>query len=115
MDSKEVERLAQVRAKKRLDSWSERFKSIWYILFTLLVVLGLPTLLILWTLELSVGIDISVLVVRNKISLAWFITLVIFLLGWLFYSQNSTWKKDRLRELHEEELLELKMESKGES
>ena len=114
-DSKEMERLAQIRAKRKVDSWSERFKSIWYILFLLLVVLGFPTLLIVWTVDLSGGINGSVtLPGGNKISLAWFITLVIFILGYFFYDGNKTWKKDRLCEFYEEEFLELEMKSKGE-
>jgi len=112
---REIERLAEIRAKKRLDSWSERFKSIWYILFVLLVVLGFFTLLIVWIVDLSGGINTRVeLPGGNNISLAWFITFVIFILGWVFYDQNKTWKKARLREFYEEELLELKMKSKGE-
>ena len=86
--SGEIERLAEIKAKRRLDSWSERFKSIWYILFVLLVVLGFFTLLIVWIVDLSGGINIS---------LAWFITFVIFILGGVFYDQNKTWKKARLR------------------
>ena len=101
----EIERLAEIKAKRRLDSWSERFKSIWYVLFMLLVVLGFPTLLIVWIVELNAGIDIRVW----GISLAWFITFVIFILGGVFYDQNKTWKKARLREFYEEELLELEM------
>ena len=65
----------------------------------------------MWIVELSAGIDIRVL----NISLPWFITLVIFLLGGVFYELNKDWKKDRLPELYKEELLELKMKSKGES
>ena len=115
MESKEVERLAEIKAKRRLDSWSERFKSIWYILFVLLVVLGFFTLLIVWIVDLSGGINTGVeLPGGNKISLAWFITLAIFILGWFFYDMNKSWKKNRLRELYREELLELEMKSKGE-
>ena len=106
----EIERLAQIKAKKRLDGWSERFKSIWYILFMLLVVLGFPTLLIVWIVELSAGINTRVELPGGiNISLAWFITLVIFILGVVFYGENKTWKKDRLREFYKEELLELKL------
>ncbi len=105
----EIERLAQIKAKRRLDSWSERFKSIWYILFMLLVVLGFPTLLIVWTVELSGGINISVKLGGTNISLAWFIIGVIFILGGVFYTENKTWKIERLREFYREELLELKM------
>ncbi len=76
----------------------------------LLVVLGFFTLLILWTVELSGGINTRVELPGGiNISLAWFITFVIFILGGVFYDQNKTWKKARLRELYKEELLELKM------
>ncbi len=107
---REIRRLAEIRAKRRLDSWSKRFKSIWYILFVLLVVLGFFTLLIMWIVDLSGGINTRVELPGGvKITLSWLITLVIFLLGWLFYDQNKTWKKGRLRELYKEELLELKI------
>ena len=43
----ELEKLAEMRAKRRLDSWSERFKSIWFILLVLLSVIGFFALLIL--------------------------------------------------------------------
>ncbi len=66
----------------------------------LLVVLGFFALLIVWILELSGEINIS---------LAWFITLAIFILGGVFYVQNETWEKTRLRELYKEELLELRI------
>ena len=102
----ELEKLAEMRAKRRLDSWSERFKSIWFILLVLLVVLGFFALLILWIGVLGGGI---------KTTLAVFVTVGIFILGGVFYDQNKTWKTARLRELYEEELLELKMKSKGES
>jgi len=49
-----------------------------------------------------------------KTTLAVFVTAGIFILGGVFYDQNKTWKTARLRELYEEELLELKMKSKGE-
>jgi len=101
----EIERLAELKAKRRLDSWSERFKSIWFILLVLLAVIGFFALLILWIGVLGGGI---------KTTLAVFVTAGIFILGGVFYDQNKTWKTARLRELYEEELLELKMKSKGE-
>ncbi len=120
MESKEaekagMERLVELKAKRKMESRSDQFKSIWYVLFMLLVVLGFPTLLIVWIVDLSGGIDISVKLGGLNFSLAWFITLAIFILGGVFYDQNKTWKKARLREFYEEELLELKMKSKGES
>jgi len=76
----------------------------------LLVVLGFFTLLIVWTVGLSGGMNISVKLPGGiNISLAWFITLVIFILGYFFYDMNKTWKKDRLREFYKEALLELKI------
>ncbi len=105
MESKEAEKaeiegLAEIKAKRRLDSWSERFKAIWYILLVLWSVVGFFALLILWIGVLGGGI---------KTTLAVFVTVGIFILGGVFYDQNKTWKKARLREFYEEELLELKM------
>jgi len=109
VDSKEVERLAEIRAKSRLDSWSERFKAIWFILLVLWAVVGFFALLWMW-IELSKEIDHYWL----KGLVFSFPTLIIGAVGWFFYDKHKDWNQQRLREFYEEELLESKMKSRGE-
>ena len=93
----EIERLAEMRAKRRLESWSEQLKSNWFGGSILLGAFGFVGLMWTWlswaTGELNIGVPVA----------------LIFILGGVFYDQNKTWKKARLREFYKEELLELKM------
>ncbi len=100
----ELEKLAEMRAKRRLDSWSERFKSIWYILLVPWSVVGFFALLWMW-IEMSKWIDIH----WAKMLVFSFPALMIGAVDWFFYDKHKAWKKDRLREFYKEELLELKM------
>ena len=100
----EIERLAEIKAKRRLDSWSERFKAIWYILLVSWSVVGFFALLWMW-IELSKEIDDYWL----KMLVFSFPTLIIGAVGWFFNDANKAWKQQRLREFYEEYLLELKM------
>ena len=100
----EIEKLAQIKAKKRLDSWSERFKAIWYILLVLWSVVGFFALLWMW-IEMSEVIDIH----WAKMLVFSFPALAIGAVGWFFYDKHKAWKQQRLREFYKEELLELKM------
>ncbi len=106
----EIERLAEIKAKRRLDSWSERFKSIWYILFVLLVVLGFFTLLTLW-IGRSTWIGISTEEGADSLTMfaLSFPGLFIAAVGWFFYDKHKVWRQQRLREFYEEYLLELSM------
>ena len=100
----EIERLAEIRTNRRLDSWSERFKAIWYILLVLWSVVGFFALLWMW-IEVSkefaphwakmLALSVPVLLVGA--------------VGWFFYDKHKAWKQRRLREFYEEELLELKV------
>ena len=114
---REIERLAELKSKRRAESWSERFKSIWYILFVLLVVLGFFTLLTLWigrstwigVAAEGAGADGLTMLLLS------FPTLIVGAVAWFFYDKHKAWKQRRLREFYEEELLESKMKSRGES
>jgi len=86
----EIERLAEVRAKRRVGSWSEQFSSGWIWGAFALGVFGFFGLLLTWVGwangELNIGVPIIV-------------TLVIALLGWPLNRGHNTWEKKRFREL----------------
>ena len=96
----EIERLAEMRAKRRLDSWSEQLKSNWFggsILLGAFGFLGLMWTWLSWaTGELNIGVPVAV-------------TFIVGLLALLLNRSYKVWRKKRFRELYEEELLELKM------
>ncbi len=116
----EIERLAEIKAKRRLDSWSERFKATWCILLVPWSVIGFFALLWMW-IQMSVKVDghwyeiLQHAITNERFLDFWFPILIIGGVGWFFYYKHEAWKKKRLREFYEEELLELKMKSKGES
>ena len=100
----EIERLAEIKAKRRLDSWSERFKAIWYILLVLWLVVGFFALLWMW-IEISKETPPQ----WAKMLAISFPALIIGAVGWFLYDKHKAWRKERLREFYEEYLLELKV------
>lgn len=98
-EKEEIERLAEIRAKRRLRSWSEQFNSVWTWLNGGLGFCGVIGLLT-WIGWLKGELNVTVPVV---------VTLVIVCLGWLFNRGQKRWEEKRFRELYEEELLELKL------
>jgi len=96
----DFEKLANLRAKKRVGSWSEQFKSIWGNLLGLLCVLGFFALLVLW-----IGVSNG----EISVGLAALITVLIGILGWFFYRRHKAWEKEQFHKFYEEELLELKL------
>ena len=104
MDSKEVESLAEIRAKRRVDNWSERFKAIWCILLVSWSVVGFFALLWMW-IELSKEFAPH----WAKMLALSFPALLVGAVGWFFYDKHKAWRQQRLRGFYEEYLLELKM------
>jgi glucan phosphoethanolaminetransferase (alkaline phosphatase superfamily) len=100
----EIEKLAEIKAKRRLDSWSERFKAIWYILLVLWSVVGFFALLWMW-IEMSDWIDVH----WAKMLVFSFPALMVGAVWWFLYDKHKAWGQQRLREFYEEYLLELKM------
>ena len=94
------EKLTTLRAKRRMESWSEQFKSIWGNLLGLLCLLGFFGVLILW-----IGVSNG----EINVALAVFITVFIGILGWFFYNRHKAWEQKQFRKFYEEELLELKL------
>ena len=96
----ELEKLAEMRAKRRLRSWGEQLGSPWTWLMVLLGLLGFYGLLIVWTGwsngEFSVAVPVLV-------------TLIIVVLGWFLSRRQKVREKKMFREFYEEELLQLKL------
>lgn len=101
----DLKRLARMRAKKRLNSWSEQFKSPWIALMMLVIFGSLLALPITWMGWVD---DDFILLVPV------FTTLVVGLAIWIINRLQKSWERKRLREFYEEELLELKVK-KGSS
>jgi len=91
----EVERLAEIRAKNRLDSWSERFKSWWLDLPWILAAFGVGWWAASWNLDIGVEILVALIIIGPLV--------------WFFHHRQKSWKQQRLREFYEEELLQLKL------
>jgi len=82
----EIERLAKLKAKRRVESWSERFKAIWYILLVLWSVVGFFALLWMW-IEMLEEIDVH----WAKMLVFSFPALAIGAVGWFFYDKHKAW------------------------
>ncbi len=99
-EKREIERLAEIRAKRRVESWGEQHKAGWFGGLIFLVWFGFAGLISTWlfweTGELSIVVPIAV-------------TLLVGLLSWLVFRTYRTWREKRFRELYEENLLELKL------
>ncbi len=94
-----IERLAQIKAKRRLKNWSEEFYSWWLRIFVVVVFLSWIGMWVAWS---DGGFAIAVPVI---------ITLVIAVLAWFIYLGYRVWKKEKLCEFYKEELLELRLKT----
>lgn len=92
----EVERLAELRAKRRVGSWSEQFKSPWQAWFWFIVVFGLIALFFMWASDASIGLMIL-------------IGFLLAVLAWFLYYKHNNWEQKQFHKFYEEELLELKV------
>ena len=95
-----LQKLARLRAKRQLKSFTEQWKSIWTGLFVLLCFVALIVLPVLW-----IGVSNG----EVSIALAVIITICMGLVGWFFNSRHTAWEGKQFAKLYEEELLELKL------
>ncbi len=120
MESKEsekgdIERLAEMRAKRRMESWSERFNSWLQDLRWILVYAGLGSFLG-FTLSAPFGSTPESRLFGSSPEI--FVSLIIItvvLLIWFQVHSKKAWKQKRLHQFYEEELLELRVRSERES
>jgi hypothetical protein len=96
----ELEKLAETRANRKANSWSEQFKSPWVIGLVVLAFLGFWCLLVVWASDINLGIKVLV-------------TVMIIGIGWLVYRRHKVWEEKQRRKFYEEELLELRHEKRG--
>ncbi len=92
----ERERLAELKAKARLNSWAEQFKSPWQAWFWFVVVFGPIALFFMWASEASIGLMIL-------------IGFLLAVLGWFLYHKHNDWEQEQFQKFYEEELLQLKL------
>lgn len=101
-EEQELEKLAEVRANRRVNSWSEQLKSPWLVVGVIIVLLALGGLYAVWFYS-DINLGIKGLV-----------TVLIIAVGCLVvYRGQKGWEKKQRRKFYEEELLELKYEKKG--
>jgi len=106
LEQRDLEKLAQLRAKKRVDSWSEQLKSPWMWLSILLGFAGLPILIMVW----SGAFDPNSLIdLRGAIV----VTLLAGTIATLLWLAQKAREEKQLRRFYEEELLELKIIKHG--
>ena len=97
----ELEKLAEIRANRKVNSWSEQLKSPWLFVGVIIGLLALWGLLAVWISDINLGIK-------------GLVTGLIIAVGCLVvYKGQKGWEKKQRRKFYEEELLELKHEKKG--
>jgi hypothetical protein len=106
LEQRDLEKLAQLRAKKRVDSWSEQFKSPWMWLSILLGFAGLPILIMVW---IGAFVPNSLIDLRGAIV----VTLLAGAIATLLWLAQKAREEKQLRRFYEEELLELKIIKHG--
>ena len=100
MGEGDIERLAELKAQRRISGW-EQFKSpCAYLLglLTTMALIGLPPLAGAAMSGGPLNTGVTVLVV-----------VIIGLVGWFLWRKHKAWEKAGLQKLYEEELLELKL------
>jgi uncharacterized membrane protein len=99
-EEQELEKLAEIRANRKVNSWSEQLKSPWLFIGVVIGLAALWGLLAVWISDINLGIKVLV-------------TVLIIAVGCLlFYRGQKGWEKKQRRKFYEEELLELRHELK---
>jgi hypothetical protein len=100
-EEQELEKLAEIRANRKVNSWSEQLKSPWLGVGVIIVLLALGGLYAVWFYsDFNLGIK-------------GLVTVLIIVVGCLvFYKGQTGWEKKQRRKFYEEELLELKHDLK---
>jgi hypothetical protein len=97
----ELEKLAKIRANRRVNSWSEQLKSPWPVVGVIIGAPALWGLVVLWASDINLGIK----------GLVTGLTIAVGCL--VVYRGQKGWEKMKRRKFYEEELMELKHEKKG--
>jgi len=97
----EMERLAHLRAKKEVKSWSAQGKSPWMWLAVLLGFAGGPILILFWASAFDAHSQLG-------LSEAIIVTLIAVAAGFLLWLAHDGWEKKQLHKSYDTELLELK-------
>lgn len=94
MREEEMERLAEIRAARRVSSWQGRMSSPWNVGMLFLVVGGIV-------------IVVALAIYENWVALGFAVPVMGFI-GWLLRRRYIRWERERYGEFYEEELLAIK-------
>ena len=98
----EMERLAHLRAKKEVKSWSMQLKSPWTWLAVLVGFAGGPILIVFWATAFDPQTQLGL---REAIT----VTLAAVVSGCLLWLAQEGWERRQLHKSYDIELLELKV------